>query len=86
MKKLFRKLWYNTLFWEVIGYLTLALCVVGQIAVGYIYIPAQCLYLVANILAVARDFALVLPKANKVKDICFTGITAGLIIIYLIRG
>lgn len=85
MKKLFHKIWYNTIFWEIVGYLTLALCVIGQIAVGYIYIPAQIAYLVANILSVARDFALILPKANKVKDICFTGITAGLIVIYLIK-
>lgn len=85
MNKL-KNLWFDTLFWEVVGYITLALCVVGQIAVGYIYIPAQIAYLVANLLSVVRDFALHLPRSNKVKDICFTGITAGLIIIYLIRG
>ena len=84
MKKL-KKLWYCNLFWEIIGYVTLALCVVGQIAVGYIYIPAQIMYLVASVLSVIRDYALALPRANKVRDICFTGITAGLIIIYLIK-
>lgn len=84
MKKIVN-LWYNTLFWEVIGYITLAFCVVGQIIVGYIYLPAQCAYLGANLLSTARDFALHLPKANKVKDICFTAITIGLIIIYLLR-
>ena len=85
MRKLINRFWYNTLLWEIIGYITLALCVVGQIAVGYIYIPAQLAYLAANALSVVRDFALCLPRSNKVKDICFTAITVGLIIIYLVR-
>ena len=85
MKKLFYKLWCNNLFWEIIGYITLALCVLGQIAVGYLYIPAQIMYLAANLLGVVRDYALLLPRANKVRDICFTAITVGLIIIYFIK-
>lgn len=71
-------------FWEIIGYLCLALCVVGQITVGHTYFLAQIVYLVANIISVIRDYALNLPRANKVKDICFSGITIALIIIFLI--
>lgn len=70
--------------WEIIGYICLALCVVGQITVGYTYLLAQIAYLVANIASVIRDYALNLPRANKVKDICFSGITVALIIIFLI--
>ena len=70
--------------WEIIGYVCLALCVVGQITVGYAYLLAQIAYLVANIASVIRDYALNLPRANKVKDICFSGITVALIIIFLI--
>lgn len=70
--------------WEIIGYICLALCVVGQITVGYAYLLAQIAYLVANIASVIRDYALNLPRANKVKDICFSGITIALIIIFLI--
>lgn len=70
--------------WEIIGYICLALCVVGQITVGYAYLLAQIAYLVANIASVIRDYALNLPRANKVKDICFSGITVALIIIFLI--
>lgn len=70
--------------WEIIGYICLALCVVGQITVGYAYLLAQIVYLVANIASVIRDYALDLPRANKVKDICFSGITVALIIIFLI--
>lgn len=70
--------------WEIIGYICLALCVVGQITVGYAYLLAQGVYLVANIASVVRDYALNLPRANKVKDICFSGITVALIILFLI--
>ena len=75
----------TNIFWEAIGYTTLALCIFGQIAVGYVYLIAQFAYLAANILAVIRDFKLDLPMANKVKDVCFTAITIGLIVIYIVR-
>lgn len=75
----------KTLIWEIVGYATLLLCVFGQITVGYWYIIAQCGYLIANCCSVIRDFALDLPSANKVKDIVFTGITVGLIVIYLVK-
>ena len=76
-----QKLWKNNIFWEIVGYSTLALCIFGQIAVGYVYLVAQTAYLVANVLSVVRDFALDLPRANKVRDVVFTGITVALIVI-----
>ena len=74
-----KKLWKNNTFWEIVGYSTLALCIFGQIAVGYVYLVAQVAYLIANTLGVIRDFALDLPRANKVRDIVFTAITLALI-------
>lgn len=74
----------SNIIWECVGYITLALCVFGQITVGYWYIIAQCAYLVANLASVVRDFALNLPMANKVRDICFTAITAALLVIYFV--
>lgn len=76
-----KKIWNSNLFWEIIGYITLALCIIGQITVGYLYLTAQACYLIANLLGVVRDFALKLPTANKVRDIVFTAITIALIII-----
>lgn len=76
MKKVFEK----NIFWEMMGYVNLMLCVVGQITVGYWYLFAQFIYLGANIVAIARNFKLGLPMANKVKDIAFAGITIGLIV------
>lgn len=79
-----KKLWTNKTFWEIMGYTTLALCVFGQITVGYWYMVAQCGYLISNIVSVVRDFALGLPTANKVRDIVFTAITLALIIIKIV--
>lgn len=72
-------------FWETIGYVTLALCIIGQITVGKWYLLAQGAYLLANLAGVFRDFALHLPSSNKVRDIAFTAITIGLIIIFLVK-
>lgn len=71
----------NNQFWEMIGYITLALCILGQVIVGRWYIIAQTLYLIANCGSTARDFALNLPRANKVRDIAFTAITLALLIV-----
>lgn len=85
MKTIAKTLWKSNSFWEWIGYIGLALCIFGQIAVGYLYIGAQVAYLVANTTAVIRDYALKLPRANIVRDWVFTIITAGLICIYYVR-
>lgn len=79
-----KKLWNSNVFWEIIGYVTLALCIFGQISVGYVYLIAQFAYLIANFMGVVRDFALRLPMANKVRDIVFTAITIALIIIRVV--
>ena len=75
----------SNVLWEIVGYVTLALCIFGQIAVGYIYLVAQFAYLVANVASVTRDFKLELPMANKVKDVVFTAITVGLIVIKIVQ-
>lgn len=66
--------------WENIQYIGLALTIIGQIVIGPMWIVGQSLWLTANIIAVARDFALHRPVADKVKDIGLTALTAGLIV------
>ena len=80
-----KKLWKSNGFWEFIGYTTLALCIFGQISVGYIYLTAQIAYLFANCLGVVRDVALKLPKANLIRDVVFSAITVALIVIYFAK-
>jgi len=76
-----KKLWNNEKFWEAIGYISLALCIFGQIAVGYAYMIAQTAYLVANGWTVIRSFKLDLPRADKVRNVVFLAITIALILI-----
>ena len=80
-----KKFWQNNGLWEGVGYAALALCIFGQITIGYWYLLAQGAYLLANVVSVVRDFVLDLPRANKVRDICFTAITAALIVIYCVQ-
>ena len=80
-----KKFWRSNGLWEGVGYTTLALCIFGQITIGYWDLLAQGAYLLANTASVVRDFVLDLPRANKVRDICFTAITAALIVIYYIQ-
>ena len=76
-----KQLWKNNSFWEIIGYVSLTLTIIGQITVGYVYLLAQGLYFVGNTMSVIRSFALDLPRADKIRNIVFLGITCGLIII-----
>lgn len=73
-------------FWEAVAYFSLAGCILGQIVVGYAYLFAQCVYLVCNLAATIRSFAIRQNPADKVKNCVFTAITLGLIIIWVIRG
>jgi hypothetical protein len=73
------------ILWEIVGYVGLALCIIGQITVGKWYPFAQFAYLLANVGNCVRNFALDLPTANKVRDFVFTGITIGLIIVYFVK-
>lgn len=71
----------NQKLWECIGYVNLALCIIGQITVGKFYLLAQGAYLIANGIGVARCFILKRPIADKTKDITFFAITVALIIL-----
>lgn len=72
------------MFWEIISYVALAGCVLGQIIVGYLYLVAQFVYLFCNLATTIRSFAIHQTPADKVKNITFTAITIGLIIIRLV--
>lgn len=71
------------IFWELMGYITLTGLIIGQITVGYWYLFAQLIYLFCNAVNVIRDFSEHMPYSYRVKDICFTAITIGLICIWI---
>ena len=70
-------------FWDNAGYVVLVLLLIGQITVGWLFMIGQSAYLIGNLINVVRDFKLNRPKADKTKNICFTAITIGLIILYV---
>ena len=67
--------------WENIGFIALGLCVFGQVAIGWFFIPAQIAYLIANVINVSRTFILKRPLADKVRDITFVCITIAVLAI-----
>lgn len=67
---------------EIIGYISLAMCVSGNLIVGYLYIIAEWLFLASNLIATFRCFYLNQPKADKIRNIVFTAMTIGLLILY----
>lgn len=72
------------LFWENIQLFCLALTIFGQIVIGAWFMLGQGVWLVANIIAVTRDFMLHRPAADKIKNATLTAITAGIITAYLL--
>lgn len=76
----------KTKIWENVQLLCLALTIAGQVVIGPCYLAGQGLWLVSNVLAIIRNFVLVRPMADKVKDAAMTAITAGLMIAYAIMN
>lgn len=72
--------------WENLQLATLLLSVAGQIIIAPSYLLGQGLWLIANVIAVARDVVLHRPAADVVRDVAMTALTAGLIGFYLLGG
>lgn len=72
--------------WENLQYLNLALTIGGQCLIGASYLIGQTAWLIANLIAVARDVILRRPAADVVRDVAMTALTAGLIGFYLLGG
>lgn len=70
--------------WEQIQLVVLALTICGQCIVGGFFLLGQSLWLIANSIAVVRDFKLRRPYADKVKDATMTAITIGIIAGYVL--
>lgn len=68
------------------AYVSILLTVIGQITVGHLFFVGQGAYLIANIVNCFRDIVLKRPKADKIRNFTFLGITIGLIVLNAIRG
>jgi len=74
----------KTLVWENLQLLVLAGTVAGQCIIGASFLIGQGVWVVCNVLALVRDFALHRPAADKIKNAVLLGITCGLIAAYLL--
>lgn len=69
--------------WEGVAYICLALTIAGQVFTTMNVLIAQVVWLVSNVLFVARDFALRRPISDKVKDVAMLGLTIGIVVVLL---
>ena len=76
----------KTKIWDNMMYLIIALLLIGQVTVGWLFYVGQGAYLLGNGLSIVRDFKMERPKSDKIKNVCFFTITLGLIIIKMIKG
>lgn len=74
---------FATVVWENLQLFCLGLTIAGQILISN-YIVGQSIWLVSNIICLARDFALGRPTADKVKNAALTAITATLVVNYFL--
>jgi len=74
----------KVLVWENLQLLCLAGSVAGQCVIGASFLIGQIIWLVVNAVTLTRDFVLHRPPADKIKNSVLLGITAGLIIAYLL--
>lgn len=70
--------------WENVQLFVLILTIVGQVTVGASFIIGQGVWLIANTIALVRDFALKRPVADKIKNATLWAITCGLVASYFI--
>lgn len=63
--------------WEGVAYVCLALTIAGQVFTTMNVLIAQAVWLISNVLFVARDFALKRPVSDKVKDVAMCGSCEG---------
>lgn len=73
----------STFVWENLQLLTLGLTIAGQVIIGANYLTAQAIWFIANVISLARDFALNRPLADKIRDAGLTALTVGLVTAYL---
>lgn len=74
----------KVLIWENIQLGCLALTIFGQVVIGASFFLGQGMWLIANLVALIRDFVLGRPAADKIKNASLAAITAGIIVAYFL--
>lgn len=82
-----RKERHHVKFVENLQLLGLALTIIGQVLVRFdLALVAQSIWLVANLIALGRDFYLYRPAADKIKNAALSALTLSLVISILLFG
>ncbi len=68
-------------FYEVMGYMAIALTVIGQIVINISVIMGQIFWFVANALYLAKAIKQEMGKAEIMRNVIMSAITCGLIIL-----
>lgn len=69
---------------EIIGYVAIVLTVLGQIVINVSALAGQCLWMVANVLYLTKAIKTDMGRAETMRNVIMSAITAGLIILCLI--
>ena len=68
-------------FYEVMGYMAIALTVIGQIVINISVIMGQIFWLIANALYLTKAIKQKMGKAEIMRNVIMSAITCGLIIL-----
>lgn len=71
----------NSKTWENAAIACFGLTVLGQGLVGGLYLVAQGVWLIANVISLIRNVVLERPTADKVRDSGLIGLTTALIVL-----
>lgn len=74
----------NTKIYEVMGYVAIALTVIGQIAINVSALAGQSLWMVANVLYLTKAVKQNMGRAEIIRNVIMSAITTGLIILCVI--
>lgn len=69
---------------EILGYVAVALTVLGQILIGVDYLTGQGCWLVANALYLTKAVKQDLGKAEITRNVIMSALTIGLMILYAV--
>jgi hypothetical protein len=74
----------NKKIFEVMGYIAIALTVIGQVVINVSAIAGQSVWMVANVLYLIKAVKQHMGKAEIIRNVIMSAITTGLIILCMI--
>lgn len=66
--------------WDNVGYIVLGGLICGQIAIGFNFILGEAIYVLTDVLILARDFKLKRPKSDIIKNSVLTVLASGALV------